>query len=275
MNPFDEFLELVHTKLDAFRFNDAVDIALITLILFGTYKFIRRRRAMPVLVGVLAYFALMFACKMLYMDATYTFLSYMILPGVIVMFIIFQSDIRSALENIGVAVIAFLKAIKNRFFPVSESPEADSIADAISRLSDTSTGCLIVLEKSTGIEDIGQGGVKLDAKISAELICNIFQPPAPLHDGALIVRGKRLSAAGCLLPNYSDSSLSTSYGSRHRSAIGMSCNSDADVFVVSEEDGLISHATKGDLFRGVSVEYVRGICYKYYGVKLDNNSKRS
>lgn len=263
------FVKQMNSKLASFNFNDVVDIALVTLILFGVYKFIRRRRALPVLVGVAVYLGAMLLASLLDMQATYAILKFMTVPGTIALFIVFQSDIRSGLEKIGVTVIGVGRLFKHKFLPISASPEADSLAQAVLRLSESKTGALIVLEKSTGVEDIGQGGVKLDAKITSELVCNIFYPPAPLHDGAVIINKKRISAAGCVLPNYSDPSLPQSYGSRHRAAIGMSRNSDADVIVVSEEDGRISHAVGGELIRGVDVEYVRGICYKYYGVRLE------
>ena len=135
------------------------------------------------------------------------------------------------------------------------------------RLSATKTGALIVLEMNTGIEDLGQDGVKLDAVISTELICNLFFAPAPLHDGAIIIRKKRISAAGCFLPNYSDPTRNSSFGSRHRAAIGMSRNSDAGVIVVSEEDGKISYAHGGELLRGIDEHTLVDILQRYYGVK--------
>ena len=134
------------------------------------------------------------------------------------------------------------------------------------RLSATKTGALIVLENNTGVEDIGQDGIKIDAVISSELICNLFFSPAPLHDGAIIIRKKRISAAGCFLPNYSDPALNASFGSRHRAAIGMSRNSDAGVIVVSEEDGKISYARGGELRRAIDEQTLKEILLGYYGV---------
>ncbi len=260
------FVNHLKEKLLDINFNDVVDIFLIALILFFVYRFIRRRRALPILLGVIVYFVIMELCKVFYMEATYGLLRAMTLPGLIALFIIFQSDIRSGLEKIGVSLINVGRLIKDKIIPLSGSAEADAVEKAVMRLSATKTGALIVLEKNTGIEDVGQDGVKIDAVISPELICNLFFSPAPLHDGAIIIRKKRISAAGCFLPNYSDPALNSSFGSRHRAAIGMSRNSDAGVIVVSEEDGKISYAYAGELSRGIDQENLREILEEYYGV---------
>ena len=266
MEGINEFVQKMKDKFLEITFNDVVDIALIALILFFAYKFIRRRRALSVLLGVFIYALAMVVCKFLYMDATYTMLEWVAKPGMIALIVIFQSDIRSGLEKIGASIFGLGRLIKNKFVPLSVSAEADSLEKAIISLSETKTGALIVLEKSTGIEDIGQDGIKLDALITTELICNIFYAPAPLHDGAIIIRKKRITAAGCILPNYSDPSINSAYGSRHRAAIGMSRNSDAEVIVVSEEDGRISHAVAGELTSGIDREYLREVLCSYYGV---------
>ena len=260
------FIELVKTKFSAFEPTDAVDILFLGVLFFFVYRYIRRRRALPVLIGVLAYMALMYACDLIGLKATYTLLKWLSVPGMVALFIIFQTDIRSALEKIGVTVISIGNSMKNLVIPISGSREAEAIEKAVMRLSATKTGALIVLERNTGIEDVSQDGIKIDAVISPELICNLFFSPAPLHDGAIIIRKKRISAAGCFLPNYSDPALNSSFGSRHRAAIGMSRNSDAIVIVVSEEDGKISYAQGGELSRGIDEQTLRTILAGYYGV---------
>jgi len=268
-----DFVELCKVRFSAFEFIDVVDIILLGILFFITYRFIRRRRALPILIGVVVYLLFMQLCGVLGINTTYNILKWLSVPGTVVLFIIFQSDIRSALEKIGVSIISVGKAVKNKVIPRPGSMEAEAIERAVMRLSATKTGALIVLEQNTGIEDIGQEGIKIDAVISPELICNLFFSPAPLHDGAIIIRKKRISAAGCFLPNYSDPALNSSFGSRHRAAIGMSRNSDAGVIVISEEDGRISYAYGGELSRGIDEQTLRSVLEEYYGVAKKKKSK--
>ena len=261
-----EILNLIKNRFSSFNYIDAVDILVLGILFFLAYRFIRRRRALPILIGVIVYLLFMNGAALLGFDATYTLMHWLCVPGTIVLFIIFQADIRSALEKVGVTVISIGKALKNKVIPISGSAEADAVAKSVMRLSATKTGALIVLENNTGVEDIGQDGIKIDAVISSELICNLFFAPAPLHDGAIIIRKKRISAAGCFLPNYSDPALNASFGSRHRAAIGMSRNSDAGVIVVSEEDGKISYARGGELRRAIDEQALKEILADYYGV---------
>lgn len=261
-----EFLNLVKNRFFSFNYKDAADILILGVLFFLVYRFIRRRRALPILIGVIVYLLFMNGAGLLGFKATYTLMHWLCVPGTVVLFIIFQADIRSALEKVGVTLISIGKALKNKVIPISGSAEADAVAKAVMRLSATKTGALIVLENNTGVEDIGQDGIKIDAVISSELICNLFFSPAPLHDGAIIIRKKRISAAGCFLPNYSDPALNASFGSRHRAAIGMSRNSDAGVIVVSEEDGKISYARSGELRRAIDEQTLKEILLGYYGV---------
>lgn len=273
MQGIKDFLLMCKDRFSEFDYRDVIDIALLAVLFFAVYRFIRRRRALPILIGVVVYMVFMQLCGLCGFEATYKLLQFLSIPGTVVLFIIFQSDIRAALEKIGVTVISIGKLIKNKVIPIPGSMEAEAIEKAVMRLSATKTGALIVLEKNTGIEDIGKDGIKIDAVISPELICNLFFSPAPLHDGAIIIRKKRISAAGCFLPNYSDPALNSSFGSRHRAAIGMSRNSDAGVIVVSEEDGRISYAYGGELSRGIDESMLIEILESYYGVSKKKKTR--
>ncbi len=264
------FTDRIKDKFIDIQPRDVVDILVIAVFFFFVYKFIRRRRALPVLIGVIAYVVIMQLCKAAQLYAAYRLLDWLSIPVAVSILIIFQADIRAGLEKIGTSLMGLGRMLKNKFVPLPGSAEAEAVEKAVMRLSATKTGALIVLEKNTGIEDIGQDGVKIDAAISSELICNLFFAPAPLHDGAIIIRKKRISAAGCFLPNYSDPALNSSFGSRHRAAIGMSRNSDAGVIVVSEEDGKISYAYGGELSRGIDEQTLVGILEEYYGVSRKN-----
>lgn len=262
----NELIDKIKLKVTDFGPVDAVDILILGVLFFLVYRFIRRRRALPILIGVMVYILVMYACNVLGFKATFSLMSWFSGFGFVVLIIVFQTDIRSFLEKVGVTVISVGNALKNKVMPISGSAEAVAIEKAVMRLSATKTGALIVLEQNTGIEDIGQDGIKIDAVISPELICNLFFSPAPLHDGAIIIRKKRIIAAGCFLPNYSDPALNSSFGSRHRAAIGMSRTSDAIVIVVSEEDGKISYAYGGELSRGIDEQTLKEILDEYYGV---------
>jgi diadenylate cyclase len=266
MKELTELFNRMKNRFSTIELKDVVDILLIAILFFLVYRFIRRRRALPILIGVAIYACVMNVCALAGLKASYELLKWFSVPAAISLFIVFQSDIRAALEKLGGSFMSIGKNIKHKVFPLPGSAEAKAIEGAVMRLSETKTGALIVLEMNTGVEDIGQDGVKLDAAISTELICNLFFPLAPLHDGAIIIRKKRISAAGCFLPNYSDPALNSSFGSRHRAAIGMSRNSDAGVIVVSEEDGKISYAYGGELSRGIDEQTLIGILEDYYGV---------
>lgn len=266
------FTELLKNKFSSFSESyiniivAIVDIILLSALFFFVYKFIRKRRAFSILIGVLSVVVIKELAFALKLSAIYTFLNAFFIPGMLMIAVIFQSDIRAVLEKIGVLIISFCKIVTGKLRLSSGSTEADAIIKAVMRLSATKTGALLVLENNTGIDDICQSGIKINAAVSHELICNLFFPLAPLHDGAVVISGKRINSAGCFLPNYSDPEVNSSFGSRHRAAIGMSRASDAGVIVVSEEDGRISYAFAGELSRGIDEQTLRGILEKYYGL---------
>ncbi len=266
------FTELVKNKFSSFSDSyiniiiAIVDIFLLSALFFFVYRFIRKRRAFSVLIGVLAIVLIKELAFALKLSAIYSFLNAFFIPGMLMVAVIFQADIRAVLEKIGVLIIGFCKIVTGKLRMSSGVSEAEAVIKAVMRLSATKTGALLVLENNTGIDDICQSGVKINAAVSHELICNLFFPPAPLHDGAVVISGKRINSAGCFLPNYSDPEVNSSFGSRHRAAIGMSRASDAGIIVVSEEDGRISYAFAGELSRGIDEQALREILEKYYGL---------
>ena len=160
--------------------------------------------------------------------------------------IVFQPELRRALEHIGEGGFFKRSMLLNYEEACSLVSELDK---AVTKLSSTKTGALIVLERNMGLNDICASGIKIDGIVSAEFLLNVFIPNTPLHDGAAIIRGNRLIAAGCLLPLTDDRSLSTELGTRHRAAIGLSEQCDAVVVIVSEETGTISVAEAGRIYR--------------------------
>ena len=182
--------------------------------------------------------------------------------GLIIIAIIFQPELRSALEKVGGQPIKGFRSIATQKRDEIRRV-IDGVAEAVSGLSETKTGALIVFERDTKLGDLVLTGTVIDAEPSPFLIRNIFHNKAPLHDGALIIRGERLYAAGCLLPLSMNTNIIKDLGTRHRAAIGMSENSDAVVVVVSEETGIVSIAVEGVLTRGYDAASLSAALEKY------------
>jgi diadenylate cyclase len=230
------------------KFTDVLDIVILAAVLFFLYRFIRGRRAGRLARGLIFVAGVLVFSIVLNMRAMQFILQNFYQVGMIAIIIIFQSDLRAALERFGSAPIKNLK----HSFSASDYKEIVEMADVVSEAADsmarTQTGALIVIERSTKLgEYLGQG-VVLNAEMSAPLIRNIFFNKAPMHDGALIIRNRRVYAAGCYLP-LSKTDLNKDLGTRHRAALGVSEVSDAIVIVVSEETGTISMAINGELTR--------------------------
>ena len=237
-----------------FSFKDAVDVAIVTFLLYGLIKLVRDTRAGQLVKGIILLVAL-------YLVSFYGDL--MMLNGilraflqstVIMVVILFQPEIRKALEQVGhskaVQSITSNLGSRSRDAETAGTKEAiDGVVEAAAILQQLRMGALIVFERQTKLGEIISTGTLVDAGPSGQLIANIFFNKAPLHDGGMIIRDGRVCAAGCILPLTASDSVSAELGTRHRAAIGMSENSDAVVVVVSEETGQISIAIGGRLQR--------------------------
>jgi len=229
---------------------DILDILAIALLLFALYLFIRDRRAGRLVVGIamlLVIYAISAALDMYAIRYVFSsFFGY----GVVVLAIIFQPEIRSAMERMGSVSFRGLKTIGVESKATVLSPAAmDVIVEAVKDMSFSKTGALIVIERGTRIGEYIRTGTTLNADLTPELLRAVFFDKAPLHDGAVIVRGGRLYAAGCYLPLSEKTDIFKGLGTRHRAAIGLSEQSDSVIVVVSEETGTISVAYNGELFR--------------------------
>jgi diadenylate cyclase len=174
--------------------------------------------------------------------------------GIIALIVVFQPELRRGLEYMGRSKLirpVFGKVNKNKAKSISVE-----VSKAIENMSTTRTGALIVVERQTALTDIGETGTILDANITSGLIETVFYEGSPLHDGALIIRGDKLYSAGCVLPLTESKSISKALGTRHRAGIGITENSDALVFIVSEETGIVSMAEDGKLDRFLDVKTV-------------------
>ena len=238
------------------RIQDLFDIIVVAVLFYFLLKFIRETRISLLIYGVIA---LIVTQQLSQFFGLYT-LNYILKGildfGIIAAIIVFQPEIRRALEKMGNTTFAkFFRFIGDN--NGSSATVINGICDAVGHLSKHHIGSLIVIEKNTKIDDIISSGVQMDSLISSELLINIFSHHAPLHDGAVIVREMRIAAAACLLPLTLNPNLSTELGTRHRAAIGVSEVCDCVVIVTSEETGVISVAKNGSLTRRLTTETLK------------------
>ena len=237
---------------------DALDIFFLTIVLFFAFRFLKGKKAGILLVGIAIFFALMIGAYILDFNATYFVFSQIFKVGVIAIVIIFQPEIRDALEKIGSGSINGIMSFgdqkkKRQMYYMA----IEQICSAIADLSNTKTGALIVLGRTTKLDDVIQTGITINADVNSNLLRNLFFNKAPLHDGAVIIEDARIAAAACLLPLTRRTDIDSDLGTRHRAAIGMSETSDAIVIVVSEETGTISVAYDCQLTRNFTTDSLR------------------
>ena len=241
--------------------NDVLDILIVAFLFYKLLGFIRETRAEQLAKGILILIVVALLARLLNLYTLQWILSNLVNVGLIAIVIIFQPELRRLLENLGRN-----KLISN--FSGIDLEEAEEITieirEALLSMSKSRTGALIVFERETTLTDIIETGTLIQAGISREMIGNIFYEGAPLHDGALIVRGDKLWAAGCVLPLTEDKKLSKELGTRHRAGIGITENSDALVFIVSEETGIISKAENGKLERNLNAARIDELLQSVY-----------
>ena len=229
---------------------DVIDILLLSMILYWCYVFIRDRRAGKLAVGMLVVIILFCVCEFFNMHATnYVFRNFYQI-GIIALVIIFQPELRDALEKVGTAPQT-IKGINGQPRSLATVTGAIGVlSESVCELAKDKTGALIVIERTTKLGDYVTTGVEIDAKLTNQLIRNIFFNKSPLHDGAVIIRDFKIASAACILPASKNDAVFSDMGTRHRAALGISEVSDAIVIVVSEETGTISIANNGIMKRG-------------------------
>ena len=227
-----------------------LDIVLVAILIYQFLSLVRGTRAAPMLVGV-ATLGLAFYFARLGELRTLNWLLSTLLPYVVfALIVVFQSEIRPALANLG-SRISLLRSSS------SVADVYDDIVLAANLFSQNQTGALIVIEREIGLRTYIESGVSLDARLSYDLLATVFRPSAPLHDGAVIVQRDRIAAAACFLPLSMNPVLSTQLGTRHRAAIGITEETDAVAVIISEETGTISMAVAGSIERELTVERLR------------------
>ncbi len=253
-----DFLSNLMTTIGAvfktFQFGDAVDIILVSVIIYSLFKLLRQTRAAQLIKGLLI-LLIAYAISVIF-DLTMinVILTTLFEFAVIILVIVFQPEIRRALEHLGRSNLSknpILSAVtgKSDDTLVSRTKAISDVADAATLFGHSKTGALIVFERETLLTEIAQTGTLLNSDTSVALLGNIFFNKAPLHDGACIIREGKILSAGCILPLTDNKRINSSLGTRHRAAIGMSEESDAIVVVVSEETGTVSVAVGGKLIR--------------------------
>ena len=235
-------------------FISVLDIAILTFIIYRLLLMIRGTRAIKLIEGLLVLLVIGVISGWMGLSA----LSWVFdqIWGVVFvsLAVIFQPELRRALEQLGRGQMFMSSTVLSA---ADAAQVIDEITSAVVSCAKTKTGVLIVIERSTGLNDYAESGIAMDATVSAELLCNIFVKNTPLHDGATVIRGSRVMAAACFLPLSDNPYLSMELGTRHRAAIGITEVSDAISVIVSEETGIISLARDGKLVRSMSEKQLR------------------
>lgn len=247
MDTIIEYFRDFFSMLPTIRLMDVVDILLVACVIYAIIIMIQTTGASRIAKSVLIILALTLVTQILNMYLMNYLLDKILEIGLIVLVVVFQPEIRRMLEKLGA------KSLREILSTKEEQREIDRViaqtVSACETMSKERTGVLIVFERSTSLIDWQKSGTVIDARVSSELLRNIFFTKAALHDGAVIIRNERIAAAGCVLPLTQNRNISSDLGTRHRAGIGMSEASDAVVVIVSEETGTISVAIGGMLKR--------------------------
>lgn len=257
---YDEVIKAISSGFAQFTWLDALDIIIIFLLLYKLIVWTKETRAYEVLKGIGLLFLCSVASQLLQLNTLSWLLDAFLKSGsiIIVLVVLFQPEFRRVLERLGRGG----KSIGSALFDAATLSSVEMIQDvqrAILSMARRRVGALIVVEQKTGLGDIINTGTPVDGLLSGALLENIFEPNTPLHDGAVIVRGIRIAAAGCFLPLSDDMNLARELGTRHRAALGVSTVSDSVTIVVSEETGAISLARDGKLVRYIDAKALHDI----------------
>ncbi len=257
MNLTDLWSSIKSAFID-FNIFDAIDILVLTFIFVFAFKFFRGKRGGALLFGIALCLVAGFVSSAFDLQGTSVIFSKIFDIGVLALVIIFQPEIRDVLERIGTSPLNGLMNFGDqKKKQLLYYKAVDAIYSAVSDLSRTKTGALLVLSRTTSLDDIIQTGIAINADTNSFLIRNLFFNKAPLHDGAVVIDDARIVAAGCLLPLTRRQDIDGDLGTRHRAALGMSEVSDAIIIVVSEETGIISVAFDCTLTRNYTPDALR------------------
>ncbi len=247
------------STLGSINYKDIIDMILLTYVIYKGIKLVRETKAQQLIIGICIIAAVYLISAGLELKAMSYLLQNFFQVGILALVIVFQPELRRILERVGRTNVKSLNVFNDGYkadnVQQNWNDAIDAIGEAVSQLSETTTGALIVIERKIRLGEQIDTGTVLDCIPSVATLGSIFFPKTPLHDGAVIIRNARIIAAGCFLPTpQKEERINKQLGSRHRAAIGMSENSDAIIVVVSEETGTISIAENGELTRGYTKE---------------------
>lgn len=243
-----------------------IDILIVVIFIYYLLTKMKGTRIFQLVKGIVILVILSIVSSWMQLFTVSKILDSILRYGALALIIIFQPEIRKALENIGTTKLG--KTFGFNLKPKVEIKEdIYEIIKATEELAKTKTGALMVFEKDINLDDIIKTGVRVDAKTTSPLLRNIFFVNTPLHDGAVIIRGGRVEAASCILPLSDDTTISQSYGTRHRAALGVSTTTDAIVLVVSEETGKISIAKNAKIKSGLTPEEAKKEILEYLNIE--------
>nr|WP_300091612.1 diadenylate cyclase CdaA [Sedimentibacter sp.] len=254
-------MEQIKLIISNIGLNSIVDIGLVYYVLYHGYLLIRDMRAKQLVKGIVLLVALIPISQIFQLHMVKYILDHTFQVGVIALVVVFQPEIRKALEYLGRTSFTLSSYEKNA---QTSEQVIKEIVSATSSLARQKIGALMIFEQKIGLTDITDSGTKLNANISSGLLINIFIPNTPLHDGAVIIKDYTIRAAGCFLPLTENNLLSKDIGTRHRAAIGMTEKSDAIALIVSEETGYISYAVEGRLYRNIQIEELQDLLAGVY-----------
>ena len=247
-----------------FQFKDAVDIIIVAFLIYGLVKLVRETRAGQLVKGLFLLVILFIISSYFNLVMVSRVLAYFFQFAFVAILIVFQPEIRKALEqvgrnNVGQSIAAVVTGRDRSYDRAQIRKAINAVVDGVGILQQLKMGALIVFERKTKLGDIIETGTQINCEPSGQIVGNIFFNKAPLHDGAMIIRDGMIHAAGCILPLTKNTSVSAELGTRHRAALGVSEESDAVVVVVSEETGQISVAVNGVLARRFTRDTLRDV----------------
>ena len=262
-----------------FQFKDAVDIIIVAFLIYGVVKLVRETRAGQLVKGLFLLVILFIISSYFNLVMVSRVLAYFFQFAFVAILIVFQPEIRKALEqvgrnNVGQSIAAVVTGRDRSYDRAQIRKAINAVVDGVGILQQLKMGALIVFERKTKLGDIIETGTQINCEPSGQIVGNIFFNKAPLHDGAMIIRDGMIHAAGCILPLTKNTSVSAELGTRHRAALGVSEESDAVVVVVSEETGQISVAVNGVLARRFTRDTLRDVLEGYLSPQEEASTVR-
>lgn len=267
---FQDVLSNIPDFILSLRITDVLDIVIVAYLFYKLSSLVRETRAGTLIKGIVLLLIFTWISTILQLNTINYLLRNVMQFGIMAFLIIFQPELRRALEKVGRTNFSTFFSSDKDFSDAT----ASEIASAAAAMAARRIGALIVLERNTKIGDIVRTGCEINSDISSELLINIFIPNTPLHDGAVIIRENKIVAARCILPLTQNETLSQEFGTRHRAALGLSESSDAVVIVVSEETGKISLTMNGNMSRNYTEATLKKAILKALSPDSANNKTR-